>query len=448
MEAHKWLRAALLSSFCLVTVSAADDCSGSTTVSSQADATFLAKACKTYSGSIAIATGIEGVLSLDGLEHIDSLSFENTTQLISIGAPSLKSAGSVYGSDATILSSMDFPRLSAVDGFTLTGMPDLSTFTFTAGVKPTSLLIGETFLSALSGLEPDGEMDEVNVCFNQYLQDITLGATSVDIITIIENGDKVRISFPDLKQAGDIEIGNASNIKFPSLESVTDGGLVIYGGGLKSLDLSSLKEAEDGLYLRDLALLSDLSLPELSNIHRGSLEIKRVGLTNLSLDALESVFSSIWLEGEFDSVSLPKLTEVGGSFFVKGSKNFDCSAFSAQFASSVNFRQSLSCVAGDEETDSQSATTSRHTSSKTESATSAPTAASTSASELAASVSAETAASTASAETAVSAASASTAATSAAVADDSSAASTFGVGMAMTGSVFGTVSLFLILNVF
>lgn len=404
-----------------------------------------------------------GDLNLDGFEHIEQLSVEDgSSQLTSIGANSLESAQDMYFANATILSSMSFPKLSSVDELVLLHLPALSDLSFTTGVKPNTIIIGNTFLSSLDGLSPDGKLDQVNVRYNPYLQDMTLTATSAGPVTIYANGDNAHISFPNLDNAESIEIGNASAIDLPFLTSITWGRLVVYNGQLKTLNLPSLQHVEDGLYLYGLPNLSTLSLPALVSVNStfqmvttglhnltlnalervagslwlegrfetvslpalkhvgGALQITDSALQNLSLDTLERVSSSLLLEGPFESVSFPKLKHVGGALSLRSTRDFDCAAFSALYADLVEHDYLFSCIANAEEYDSETET---HTA-------------------------ASSSAASASVKPTATAASPSGAATAAAVATGASVASRFGVGIEAIGGVFGVVSLLLFLERF
>ncbi|OJD29621.1 gpi-anchored cell wall organization protein ecm33 [Diplodia corticola] len=369
MAAQNWLRAAIVSSVCLGLASA-DDCSGTTTISSNADATSLAEACKTYSGIVAVATGASGDLSLE--------------------------------------------------------------------VERSSYAIGNTGISSLDGGASDAVLEDINVYSNKDLEDITIDCTHADNITIGANSDKADISFPNLKEAVDIEIANASAIDLSALESLPRGALHIYGGSLEKLDLAAFTEVSDGLILEDLPKLTQLSAPEFTRImDRGALTISNTGLTELSLPKLQLIYSSLWLEGDFESVDLPLLTSVGGDIYMKGAKSFDCDAFSEQFSKLATGEQTFKCVAGDDSDESDSEASKPTASSSFNSASSTKTAAS---SKSAAATSGAASSGAASSGAASSAAASSAAAT---PTNASSAASSFGVGMATLGGVVGLVSFFL-----
>lgn len=364
MEGRNWLRAAIVSGFCLG-LAAADGCSGTTTIDSQAAATSLAKACKTYSGTVSVATGTSGELSLE----IERSTYE----------------------------------------------------------------IGNTKITSLEGGSSNGVLEDVNVYSNKDLSDITVEGTHASNITIGENSDDAKISFPHLKEAVDIEIANASSIDLSALESLPRGALHIYGGNLETLDLSSFTEVMGGLILEDLPKLTDLSAPEFTRImDSGALTISNTGLTKLSLPKLQLIYSSLWLEGDFESVDLPLLTHVGGNIYMKGAKSFDCDAFTKQFADLATGDQTFKCVAGDDSDESDSQTAKPSVSSTFDSASSTGTAASASSTGTSASASGTQTAASASGTT-----------TPAASATGSSSAGTFGVGMATVGGVVGLLSFFL-----
>lgn len=320
-----------------------DDCSGSITVNSQADVTLLVKACKTYSGTISVAGGFSGDLNLNGFDHIENLDVVGAACLTEINALSLQSAGYIYVHDASSLSSIVVPNLIA-DNIVLSTLPALSHFRCATGVKPASIMISDTSVSSLDGLHTlDGYMDQINVDSNPYLEDITLYLTSVGYISITGNADRAHVSFPTLKEAQYLEIGNALTISLPSLTAVTSSWL-IYGGYLKTLNLPSLLETGN-LIVRDLDHLSNISLPNLSHIY-GRVYMVRIGLSYLSFDSVQSIAGSVWIEGDFNSVSLPKIGYLGSSFHVEGSTNLKCHALATQIAHAIDTRRSFFCMAG------------------------------------------------------------------------------------------------------
>lgn len=309
----------------------------------------MAKACNTYSGTIAVATGTSGELSLEGIER-------------------------------------------------------------------SSIAISDTSISSLDGGASDAVLEDITISSNKDLKDITIDCTHASNITIGENSDEAKVSFPNLKEAVDIEIANASSIDLPAIESLPRGAFHIYGGDLESLELPAFTEVSDGLILEDLPKLTEFSAPEFTRImDRGALTISNTGLTNLSLPKLQLIFSSLWLEGDFKSVDLPLLNHVGGDIYMKGAKDFDCDAFSDQFSKLATGKQTFKCVAGDDADESDSQDAKPSSSSTFASASSTHSAAS------------------------VSGAAESTAAAASATA--ASSASAFGVGMATIGGVVGLVSL-------
>lgn len=354
----------------MILTATTDSCTGTTTVSSKADATSLASACKTYSGTVAVATGTSDEIDLE--------------------------------------------------------------------IEKSSFVVGNTKLTSLEGGAEDAVLENINVYSNSDLEDITFEGTHASNITIGANSAKADISFPHLKEAVDIEIANASSIDLTALESMPRGALHIYGGDLEKLDLAEFREVSDGLILEDLPKLTELSAPEFTRImDRGALTISNTGLTELSLPKLQLVFSSLYLSGDFKTVDLPLLTSVGGDIYMKGSKDFDCDAFTEQFKDmATDNGKTFKCVAGDDSDDSDAQSAKPSTSSTFSSASSSGSSSSSTASSTASGTSS-------SASSTGTAASASGSATPSAAANDNSSAAAFKVGMATLGGVFGLLSFLL-----
>ena len=87
-----------------------------TTLSDAAAASSLAAACKTYTGSIALATGATDNIAFDGLEVLQgSLYADNVTQVVALTSDSLQTiTDELYISGTVILQSFNFTQLGSV----------------------------------------------------------------------------------------------------------------------------------------------------------------------------------------------------------------------------------------------------------------------------------------------------------------------------------------------
>ncbi|KAH7057292.1 hypothetical protein B0J12DRAFT_536230, partial [Macrophomina phaseolina] len=279
---------------------------GSATIRSEADSTALSR-CKTYTGDIAVATDAEYTMNIDGLEEITgTLSSRTAIGLASLGADSLKSVGSLELSELTILSSLNFPELTTAESLMLDSLPALSYLGFTRSLSAVDVLdIKNTFLSALDSVDAEGEVSNISIQYNHYMQDITLATRRIaDTLLITANGDQLRVELADLESAGNITISDASEIHLPSLTSI---------GG--SLSISSNSGRYSSYHSPE-----ELDLSKLETVGGDIIFVDNPDLTSIDLSALKSVGGALVFNGT-DGLNLfdfPSLETVGGILYLSG----------------------------------------------------------------------------------------------------------------------------------
>jgi hypothetical protein len=91
-------------------------------------------------------------------------------------------------SNITILGKIHFPRLVFINTFELSGIPALQRFNFNAGVTCNDVLVNNTQLNALEGLNVVS-IDTFKVINNPYLINVTIPFTKVtQYLTLAANG--------------------------------------------------------------------------------------------------------------------------------------------------------------------------------------------------------------------------------------------------------------------
>ena len=281
------------------------------TVKSQSDADALSS-CETLSGNVVIGENFSGDVSLNGIGIIQgNLTAENVTQLTSIYAGNLTAVnGAFVLSDITILTTIHFPRLVFINTFSLIGIPALQGFLFESGVTCNDVLVSNTQLITLEGLNIVS-VDTFDVNNNPYLTNVTTPFTkATQVLTLAANGRNLQVSFPNLQTAANVTIRNVSSIDMPQLMTVTS-SLVFGSNTIQSLSLPSLQRIQGNFSIADSGSMNNISTPILAAV---SQDLNFSGLSNvnaISLPQLGSISGSAVFSGGFNQLALPALTNAG-----------------------------------------------------------------------------------------------------------------------------------------
>ena len=260
---------------------AAAQCSNSATltITASADASGLAS-CTTYSGSVAIPTGLSVPtdqnghqdLSIDGVQVITgNLTVTNAIMLASLSFGSLQSIGGFELGGLTVLSELSMPQITKVNQLNFTALPALQQLSFgNKGItQANSILITNTGLSSLQGINNLEQVDFFNVNNNPSLQNISLQVTSIKNSLDIEANDGyvtgLQTSFPLLETAQNMTFRNCSSVLLPSLANVSE-DLGFYGNSMQNFAAPNLTTC-GGLIFVDNTDLTNISLPALTSIN-------------------------------------------------------------------------------------------------------------------------------------------------------------------------------------
>lgn len=245
--------------------------SSTTTITAGADASALS-GCATYSGSIAIATGLGDAINIPGIKKINGdLVSTNNSQIPSISADSLQTIGGAFKLDGlTVLSTLSFPQLTQVESIQWNALAGLQGLSFSTGVqKANELNIQNTQLQSLDGINLQ-VVDTVYIANNNWLDDIQMQLGNITTsLTIESNGGNVSAIFPNLIWANNMTFRNVSQIALNSLVSV-NGSLGFYSNDFETLMCANLTNV--GTNKGDLTIVSNTNL---NNVSMPSL--KKVG---------------------------------------------------------------------------------------------------------------------------------------------------------------------------
>jgi len=161
--------------------------------------------------------------------------------------------------------------------------------------------------------------------------DVTVIKGAVDIgANDVTNGGQT-VNFPKLESAGQLTFRNSSSVMLPSLANVSE-NLGFYDNLFASLATPNLTFA-GGIVFVDNTMLSNISMPMLTTINgtNGTYQIANNTLLK-SIDGFENlsnVKGGLDFTGNFSSVHLPKLSNVGGAMNVQTSSQFNCDPIEA-----------------------------------------------------------------------------------------------------------------------
>lgn len=307
--------------------------SGTTTLNSPADASALSS-CQTFSGSIAIATGVTQGMNIPGVRRITGDLVANNNSLIpSISGDSLQTIGGAFIlNELQILSTLSFPQLSQVDSIQWNALAGLQQLSFTTGVQQASELnIQNTQLQTLDGINL-AVVDTVFITNNNYLNDISMQLGNITkSLNIESNGGNVSAIFPNLIWANNMTFRNVSQIALNSLVSV-NGSLGFYSNEFESLQCANLTTV--GSNKGDLTIVSNqnlnnVSFPQLKKVGGGfSIQNNTDLMVIDGFPKLATITGAFDLYGDFTNVSAPALNEVDGAFNIQSSSELSgCDAF-------------------------------------------------------------------------------------------------------------------------
>ena len=279
----------------LTSLLAACSATATATIESAGDAAALAT-CTTYSGSIAVATGVAEDIDLGSIKVIKGdLSIEGNTVIKRFGGANLQTvSGKVNLDKVSEIVALSFPRLTEVDTLILKGCPNLLELEFTTGIsKCDHLDIENTGLQNLNGINLD-EAADIFIANNKQIDTINFSNITniTDFLTLSFNNAMVNVSFPVLESANNISLRAIGSLDIPRLSKINvgdfgvfesdnleslaapnltkiDGALVINNNkGLKNISFDSLTEVGANLQIANNTNLHEMQgLPELKNVH-------------------------------------------------------------------------------------------------------------------------------------------------------------------------------------
>jgi hypothetical protein len=276
--------------------------SATLTVVSPADASGLSS-CKTFSGSIAIATEAAGDFSFPSVRRVTGdLTATGATNVTSVSADSIESIGGDFAfNNLQNLNTLNFLQLTEVGKLDFSGLPNLNALNFPQNINSAgSLNIQNTFLGTLNGINLQ-EVDSIYIANNRLLQDISFQVSNLNgTINVESNGDQLKCSFPNLLTARNITFRDIPSISIPSLANTT-GSLGFYENSFAGLAAPNLTIVGGTLAINTNTKLTNVSMPLLKTITGGLQVQNNTILEDVSFPALATVSGATDMYGNFTS---------------------------------------------------------------------------------------------------------------------------------------------------
>ncbi|KAF2642271.1 hypothetical protein P280DRAFT_262157 [Massarina eburnea CBS 473.64] len=274
--------------------------SATATISNSGDASAIAS-CSTYSGSIAVATGMSDDLMLGSLKEISGdLIIEKNSNIKRVQADSLETiTGEFRLNDDSQLAGLQFAKLNKVKSLTLTGLASLRELTFGSEVTECEKLdIENTQLQNLNGINLK-KASSIIIANNPAINNISMQLTNLTgALDLSYNNADVMVQFPLLEAAQNISVRAVGNLSLPSLSTVDPGSFGIFSSKMESFYAPNLTTVAQALTIVDNNKMKNLSFVSLTDV-KGSFLIEN----NTALSVL---------------TDLPKLKNVGAALDISG----------------------------------------------------------------------------------------------------------------------------------
>jgi len=305
-------------------------CSQSTaTVNSAADATALST-CTTISGSVLIGPSTGNTIDLSGPQSIKGdLICGDNGGLITLSSSSLRSiAGDFKLNNLTLMSTLSMPSLTSVGSITWNSLNALSQLTFTSRVtKANKVVISDTFLSTLQGIDLTSVPNGMDINNNRYLTSFNtqIGNLSGNL-NIQANGLNLKVELPNLIWIANMTISNVSSFLVPSL-AVVNGSARFDSNYFTSFVAPNLTSTTDGdISFVSNAGLANISMPLLKSVGGGLTIANNTDLGKINgFPTLQSIGGAVLLRGNFSDFEFPKLNDVKGAFDVSSTTDLTAS---------------------------------------------------------------------------------------------------------------------------
>jgi hypothetical protein len=241
------------------------------TIQNGGDATAIAT-CSTFSGSIAVATGVGEDVSLDGVEKIDGNLIIRSNPNIKrfAGADLEEVSGQLTLDNVAEIAALSFPKLTTVGTLFLNGLPNLRTLEFTEGIsKADGIRIENTNLQNLNGIDLEDEVEQIILANNKQIDTIIMDniVNITKSLNLAFNNDQVNVSFSELESANNISLRAIGSLNIPSLAKINSGDFGVFeSDNLASIAAANLTKIDGALVINNNKGLKNISIAALTDV--------------------------------------------------------------------------------------------------------------------------------------------------------------------------------------
>lgn len=288
------------------------------TIQSSGDASRIAK-CATWQGDIDVSPDLTDDIVLDGtLQSIDGdFTIKGNSKLEHVAGGSLVNiTGKLEVNDVSQLSTLSFPKLTALGSLVLQGLPNLRELDFTSQVTDCpNIDIQNTELQDLNGVNVD-EAKIILLANNKGIGNITMDVTNVtESLTLSFNNEDVAVSFPKLLQAKNATFRAVGSLNLPALSKIAPGSMGVYESKLDTLACPNLTSTAQDLTINTNGQLTNVSFPKLKSVGASLQIANNTQLRKIDgFPELTDVSAALDFSGDLTSVQTPKINFVKGVF--------------------------------------------------------------------------------------------------------------------------------------
>lgn len=310
-------------------ISVASGCSfkSAFTATAQSDLDKLA-GCEAVQGDIVI-TGDLGSASIANVKAIyGDLQVYNSSNLQFFAADSVTTiTGSLKLHSLYVLSSLSFGSLSSVGAINWVTLPNLVQTGLSEVTDCNSILISDTQLSALTGLNPTN-VESFNINNNLNIETIDSNIETVsNALTIAFNNQDAEVSFNDLVWANNLTFYSVSSISMDSITAVNKSA-GFFESSFDELSFPLITSIGGDLTIENNDNLNHIDFSNVTSIGGGLVIVNNTDLLSIdNIDAIKSVEGAVVLKGDFDNCTMKALKTVRGAFDLETTGYADCAPF-------------------------------------------------------------------------------------------------------------------------
>lgn len=310
-------------------ISIASGCSFSDpfTATAQSDLDKLA-GCQAVEGDIVI-TGDLGSASIANVKAIyGDLQIFNATNLQFFAADAVTTiTGSLKLHGLTVLSTLSFGQLSSVGAINWVTLPNLVDTGLNQVTDCNSILVSDTMLSDLKGLNPTNvEIFNINNNFN--LASISSNIQTVsNALTVAFNGDNTVVEFDELVWANNLTFYSVASISMASIAAVNKSA-GFFESAVEELLFPLITTIGADLTIENNDDLTYIDFSNVTAIGGGLVIANNTELHSIdNIDSIKTVQGAVILKGDFDNCTMDSLKTVRGAFDLETTGYADCSPY-------------------------------------------------------------------------------------------------------------------------